>query len=591
MPLAGIDWVLIASYFALSLGIGLAYRKRARASIEEYFLSGRSLPWWMAGTSMVATTFAADTPLAVTGLVARNGIAGNWFWWAFALGGMVTVFVYARLWRRAGVMTDIELVELRYGGRPAAFLRGFRSLYMALLVNSIIVGWVTVAMLNILKFTVLSGTKAAEGGWDFFIIIALFAVVGLYSTLSGLWGVVVTDFVQFLLAMGGCIVFAIFAVGHVGGISALEARLAEGHAGGEQILSFLPDFSASEPWMPVDIFLIMIFVQWWASWYPSAEPGGGGSVVQRMASCRDERHAVLATLWFQIAHYCLRPWPWLLVALSALAVYPDLRTLPDPGVGYPMLIRDIAPAGLRGVMLVAFLAAYMSTISTQINWAASYLVGDMYLRFLRPDADGNRLRAASQGASVLVTVFGVAASWLMRDVAIDEAWKILAALGAGTGAVFMLRWFWWRINAWSEISAMAASLVYFLIVSRFVVANERRLAVVAILTIATWLAVTFLTGAERSDVLEKFYARIRPGGGGWGPVASRLPDVEVDRNLGKSVAAAFLATGVVYLTLPGIGFLLFGNHGAAAASLGGALTCAACVYFLVRNVGWEKIVR
>jgi len=591
MPLALIDWVLIASYFALSLGVGLAYRKRAGSGLEEYFLSGRSLPWWMAGTSMVATTFAADTPLAVTGLVARNGVAGNWFWWAFALGGMITVFVYARLWRRAGVMTDVELVELRYGGSPAAFLRGFRSLYMALLVNSIIVGWVTVAMLNILKFTVLSGTKAAEGGWDLSIIIVLFAVVGLYSTLSGLWGVVVTDFVQFLLAMGGCIVFAFFAVAHVGGISALGARLAEGHAGGEQILSFLPDFSASEPWMPLDIFLIMIFVQWWASWYPSAEPGGGGSVVQRMASCRDERHAVLATLWFQIAHYCLRPWPWLLVALSALAVYPDLRTLPDPGVGYPMLIRDIAPAGLRGVMLVAFLAAYMSTISTQINWAASYLVGDMYLRFLKPDADESRLSAVSRGASVLVTVFGVAASWLMREIAVDEAWKILAALGAGTGAVFMLRWFWWRINAWSEISAMAASLVYFLIVSRFVVANERRLALVAVLTIVTWVAVTFLTRPERSPVLEKFYARIRPGGGGWGPVASRLPEVDVDRNLGRSVAAAFLATGVVYLTLPGIGFLLFGSHGAAAASFGAALACAASVYLLVRNVGWEKIVR
>ncbi len=514
MVLAPIDWILIVSYFALSLAIGLAYRKRAESSLEEYFLSGRSLPWWMAGTSMVATTFAADTPLAVTSLVARNGIAGNWFWWAFALGGMVTVFVYARLWRRAGVMTDVELVELRYGGRPAAFLRGFRSIYIALLVNSIIVGWVTVAMVNILKFTVLSGTKAAEGQWDLPIIIVLFLVVGLYSTLSGLWGVVVTDFVQFLLAMGGCIVFAFYAVAHVGGMSALQERLSSGHAGGEQILNFLPDFHAADPWMPLDIFLIMVFVQWWASWYPSAEPGGGGSVVQRMASCRDEKHAVLATLWFQLAHYCLRPWPWLLVALAALATYPDLRSLPDPGVGYPMLIRDIAPAGLRGIMLVAFLAAYMSTISTQINWAASYLVGDVYVRFIQPGADAPTLGSVARWASVLVTVFGVAASWLMRDIAVDEAWKILAALGAGTGAVFMLRWFWWRINAWSEISAMAASLAYFLVVSRFVESNERRLAVVALLTLVTWLLVTFLTRPERTEVLEAFYARIRPGGRG-----------------------------------------------------------------------------
>jgi SSS family solute:Na+ symporter len=342
--------------------------------------------------------------------------------------------------------------------------------------------------------------------------------------------------------------------------------------------------------MPLDIFLIMIFVQWWASWYPSAEPGGGGSVVQRMASCRDEKHAVLATLWFQLAHYCLRPWPWLLVALVALAVYPDLRSLPDPGVGYPMLIRDIAPAGLRGVMLVAFLAAYMSTISTQINWAASYLVGDVYLRFIRPAADESRLASVSRRASVLVTFFGIAATWLMRETAVDEAWK-LPPPGAGTGAVFMLRWFWWRINAWSEISAMAASLVYFLIVSRFVVSNERRLAVVALLTIVTWLAVTFLTRPEKTEVLEEFYSRIRPGGGGFGPIASMRPEVEVDRNLGKSIAAAFLATGVVYLTLPGIGLLLFGEARVAALSLGGAFACGAMAYALVRNVGWDKIVR
>jgi Na+/proline symporter len=343
--------------------------------------------------------------------------------------------------------------------------------------------------------------------------------------------------------------------------------------------------------MPLDIFLIMIFVQWWASWYPSAEPGGGGSAVQRMASCRDERHAVLATLWFQMAHYCLRPWPWLLVALSALAVYPDLRSLPDPGVGYPMLIRDIAPAGLRGVLLVAFLAAYMSTISTQINWAASYLVGDLYLRFIRPAAEESRLASVSRWASVLVTLFGIAATWLMRELAVDEAWKLLAALGAGTGAVFMLRWFWWRINAWSEISAMGGSLVYFLIASRFVESNERRLALVAFFTLVTWVAVTFLTRPEAEDVLKRFYARIRPGGFGWGPIASKLPDVDVDRNLAKSVAAAFLATGVVYLTIPGIGFLLFGEARAAAGSLGGALACGGLTYLLVKNDGWETFVR
>jgi solute:Na+ symporter, SSS family len=591
MPLSPIDWVLVVGYFAVALGVGLAYRKRAGTSMEEYFLSGRSLPWWIAGTSMVATTFAADTPLAVTGLVARYGIAGNWFWWSFALGGMVIVFVYARLWRRANVMTDVELVEMRYGGKTAAFLRGFRSLYIAFLVNSIIVGWVTAAMLNVLKYTVFSGTAAASGGSDLLIIVVLFSVVGVYSTLSGLWGVVVTDFIQFILAMTGCVALAIFGVHHVGGLAALRDRLVTGHPGGEQVLSFLPDFHAANPWMPLDIFFIMLFIQWWASWYPGSEPGGGGFVVQRMASCRDERNAVLATLWFQLAHYCLRPWPWLLVALVALATYPELRGLPDPGVGYPMLIRDIAPAGLRGLMLVTFFAAFMSTISTQINWAASYLVGDFYRRFLRPDADEKHLARVSRVMSFLVLVVCVASGWLMRNLAVDEAWKLLAALGAGTGAVFMLRWFWWRINAWSELSAMISSLVYFLLVSRFVEANERRLAVVALLTIVTWLAVTFLTRPEKRDVLEAFYARIRPGGGGWGPIAAARPDVETDRHLIASIVAAFLATGVVYFTLPATGFFLFGNAAAGVLCSGGAIACGGLMYALVRRIGWERLAR
>jgi Na+/proline symporter len=591
MPLAPIDWILVVAYFALSLAVGLAYRKRAGASVEEYFLSGRSLPWWIAGTSMVATTFAADTPLAVTALVARYGVAGNWFWWAFAFGGMVTVFVYARLWRRAKVMTDLELVELRYGGKPAAFLRGFRSLYIALLVNSIIVGWVTTAMLNVLKYTVFSGTPAASGGSDLLLIVALFAVVGLYSTLSGLWGVVVTDFIQFVLAMAGSIALAAFGVHHAGGLGALRDRLVAGHPGSEQVLSFLPDFHAAHPWMPLDIFFIMIFVQWWASWYPGSEPGGGGYVVQRMASCRDERHSVLATLWFQFAHYCLRPWPWLLVALVALTTYPGLRDLPDPGIGYPMLIRDIAPAGLRGLMLVAFFAAFMSTLSTQINWAASYLVGDFYRRFLRPDADEKHLARVSRGTSFLVLAVCVGASWLMRGLAVDEAWKLLAALGAGTGAVFMLRWFWWRINAWSELSAMISSLLYFVLVSRFIAANERRLAVVALLTIVTWVAVTFLTRPEERAVLERFYRSVRPGGGGWGPLAKARPDVEPDRHLALSLAAALLATGVVYFTLPALGFFLFGDTASGLFCSGGALACGGLTYALARHLGWERIAR
>ena len=591
MPLATIDWVLIISYFAIALGVGLAFRRRASTSLTEYFLSGRSLPWWIAGTSMIATSFAADTPLAVTGLVARHGVAGNWFWWSFALGGMVIVFVYARLWRRAGVMTDVELVEVRYGGKPAAFLRGFRSIYIALLVNSIIVGWVTVAMLNVLKYTVLSGTEAATGSRDWMLILLLFSIVGLYSTLSGLWGVVVTDFLQFFVAMAGSIAFAYYGVSHVGGLDALKSRLATQFEGGDQILNFLPDFSASEPWMPLNIFLIMLFVQWWASWYPGSEPGGGGSVVQRMASCRDERHAVLATLWFQLAHYCLRPWPWLLVALVALAVYPELRLESDPGVGYPMLIRDIAPAGLRGVMLVAFFAAFMSTISTQVNWAASYLVGDFYRRFVRPDATERHLTRMSRVASVVVLVICAGSSYWMRGIAVDEAWKLLAAIGAGTGGVFMLRWFWWRINAWSEISAMVASLIYFIVVSRFVEANEHRLAIVAAMTIVTWLLVTYLTHPEKEENLEAFFVRIRPGGPGWKPFREARPDVDVDEHLGASIVAAFLATGIVYLTIPGVGLLLFGSTLRGMMALAGAAACGVFTYRLVLRMGWERVTR
>jgi Na+/proline symporter len=588
MSLAPIDWFAIIGYFAIALGIGLWFRRRAGRSMEDYFVSGRSLPWWLAGTSMVATTFAADTPLAVQGLVAEHGLAGNWFWWAFALGGMVTVFLFARLWRRAGVLTDVELVELRYGGRPAAFLRGFRAVYVAALVNAIIMGWVTGAMVTVLRYTVFSGTRLETGG-DWLLILVMLAVVGVYSTLAGLWGVVATDFIQFLMAMAGFTALAVIAVDHVGGVAALQTQVTANFGGGDQAFRFLPDFRAADPWMPIDIFLIMLFVQWWATWYPGAEPGGGGYVVQRMASARDERQSLLATLWFQVAHYTVRPWPWLIIAFVALALYPDLASMDNPGAGFPMVVRDLAPAGIRGLILVSFFAAFMSTISTQMNWGASYLVNDVYARFMRPDADDRHLARASRVASVLVLALGAGAAWLMRDVSVDQAWKLLAALGAGTGAVFMLRWYWWRINAWSEISAMAASLAFFLLVSGFVERNEHRLAVVAGLTIATWLAVTFVTPPEDDSVLRRFYRKVRPGGPGWRPLAAACPDVDADRGLRWSVLAALLAAAMVYLTLPGVGLLIFGDYARAALALAGAAACAAGVAALIRRIGWGDV--
>src|SRR5881628_1173561 len=385
MRLDWLDWSIIALYFAFNVAVGLYYKRRAGRDTAEFFLSGRNVPWWLAGTSMVATTFAADTPLAVTGLVARNGVAGNWLWWNLLASGMLTVFFYARLWRRAGVMTDIEFSEIRYGGPPAAFLRGFRAVYLGLLINCIILGWVNLAMAKILQlvFTISKG----EALW---IVVGLIVLTSAISTLSGLWGVLVTDLFQFVIKMGMVIVLAVVAVNAVGGIEALKTKLlaldqvraASGSRG--SVLSFVPDVGSA--WMPMLTFFVYIAVNWWATWYPGAEPGGGGYVAQRMLSAKDEKHSLLATLWFNIAHYALRPWPWILVALASLIVYPELSDIRarfphlDPSIvrhdlAYPAMLVFV-PHGLLGLVVASLAAAYMSTISTHLNWGASYVVDD-----------------------------------------------------------------------------------------------------------------------------------------------------------------------------------------------------------------------
>lgn len=586
MDFNGLDWSIVVAYFLVTLGVGVAYSQRAGASLSEYFISGRSLPWWIAGTSMVATTFAADTPLAVTGLVAKNGLAGNWFWWSYAVGGMLTVFVFARLWRRAEVMTDVELVEVRYSGVAASALRGTRALYISLVVNPIIIGWVTNAMVTILKETVLMDPEVAS--WaasstgaqlDWAIIIGCLAIVGLYSTVSGMWGVAMTDVVQFVIAIVGCIVLAFYAAQSVGGVEAIESKL-QTLPNGDEIMRFIPDFSGENRWMPVHIFFIMLFVQWWATWYPGAEPGGGGYVVQRMASCRDERHAEYATFWYQIAHYCLRPWPWIVVAFVALVKYPELTNgaVKDPGVGFAWVMRDVSPHGLRGLLLATFFAAFMSTISTQMNWGASYLVRDVYQRFIAPEASEKRLTTISRAVSVAVLLIGAIAAWLMRSVSVDDAWKLLAALGAGTGAVFMLRWFWWRINAWTEISAMIASLVYFGVLQRwkFFDHEEETMLAVAVMTILTWLLVTFLTPAEKNETLIDFYKKVRPSGFGWGPIARQVPEVRPDGQLGWAIVTALLAAIVVYSVLPATGHLVFRDYQTAIGWIALAGVSGAC---------------
>jgi solute:Na+ symporter, SSS family len=515
MHLAFSDWLIILLYFVASAAIGLAYTRKASQSLADYFVSGRSLPWWLAGTSMVATTFAADTPLVVAGLVAKYGVAGNWLWWNGAFSGVLTVFFFSRLWRRAGVLTDVEFAELRYGGRPAAVLRGFRALYLALPINLIIMGWVTRAMVTILQISLnIDPWKAA---------IFLFGVTALYSVFAGLWGVIVTDLFQFVFAMGGSILLAVLAVESIGGLEVLTAKASAHFGSTEAAFGVIPPMDAA--WLPVTTLLVWLGVQWWAAWYPGQEPGGGGYVVQRILSAKDERHGLLATLWFTIAHYALRPWPWILVGFVGLLRYPDLA---NPEEGYVRVMVDILPSPYKGALLAAFAAAYMSTISTHLNWGASYLVNDVYLRFVKPDASPRAQVMASRAATTFLMVASLVVMGFLSSV--EQGWKILIGLGAGTGLVFILRWYWWRVNAWSEISAMVASFVTSIALTRWGHSMSdtgtpdyafTMLATVAVTTVV-WLAVTLLTAPESDETLERFYRRVRPGGRGWRVVSTRL---------------------------------------------------------------------
>jgi SSS family solute:Na+ symporter len=509
------DWLIVALYFVASAGIALIYTKRSSQSLGEYFVAGRALPWWLAGTSMVATTFAADTPLVVAGLVAKYGVAGNWLWWNGALTGILTVFFFARLWRRAGVLTDLEFAELRYGGKPAAVLRGFRAIYLAIPVNLIIMGWVTRAMVTVLHITLDINPWTAA--------ILLFAVTATYTIFSGLWGVVVTDSFQFIVKMIGVIVLAVYAVNSVGGLDSMVQQSSAHFGSYEAAFNVLPP--TDKAWLPVSTLIVFLSVQWWAAWYPGAEPGGGGYVAQRILAAKDERHGLLATLWFQIANYALRPWPWILVGFVAVLRYPNLA---NPEEGYVRVMVDVLPSPMKGLLLATFAAAYMSTIGTHLNWGASYLVNDIYLRFIKPDATRRAQVVASRIATVTLMLLSLVVMAYLKSV--EQGWKLLLALGAGTGLVFILRWYWWRVNAWSEISAMAASFVTSIALHFIGIdagntsSREYALAMIITVTITTvvWLSVTFLTPPEPAVVLERFYRRVRPGGRGWRPVAHRL---------------------------------------------------------------------
>ncbi|MGB7175064.1 MAG: sodium:solute symporter family protein [Candidatus Acidiferrales bacterium] len=591
-----LDWSAILGYLLVTLLLGLYFRRSAGKSVDDYFISGRNVPWWLAGTSMVATTFAADTPLLVAGLVYTQGIAGNWLWWAFLLSGMLTVFLFARLWRRSGLMTDVQFAEIRYAGKPAAFLRGFRALYLGLLMNCLILGWVTKAMIGIVATTM----GPTMQGWRFLnlfghgltsilgsmfagsdgraLIICIFFLIpftGIYVSLGGLSGVLWTDLFQFVLKMGIVIIVAYYAVVAAGGtthmISKIEAM--RGVNGGSDPLAFFPDFShgfSSEAlWtLPVITFVTYLGIQWWAFWYPGAEPGGGGYIAQRIFSARDEKQGLYSVLWFNIAHYALRPWPWILTALAAIVLYPGLS---HPETSYMMIVNDYVPHALRGIILAGFLAAFMSTIATQLNWGTSYLIGDVYRRFLKRDGSERHYVHVSQAVTLLLVVItGYVAAHLGS---IRSGWEDVLQLGAGTGAVYILRWFWWRINAWSEISAMVSSLVVSVVLdfkgmwihlvnrpTPFTGDSTVQFAedalTTTLITTLVWVIVTLLTRPEPDTILVSFYRKVRPQVNGWRRIAAQAPEIAETRELGRNLYCWVLGSAMVYCALFGAGKLL-----------------------------------
>ena len=523
MNLVFIDWFIICGFFLVSLSIGLYYRNRASSSIEDFFLGGRNLPWYIAGISMVATTFAADTPLAVTELVGKYGVSGNWLWWSFLFGGMLTTFFFARLWRRSGVLTEVEFIEIRYSGTSAAILRGFKSIYLGLFMNILIIGWVNLALSALL--VVFFGIPESE---VLKYVAAVMFIAAIYSSLSGLWGVAVTDVIQFFVAMIGTIILAFLVVNseEIGGIDGLKYQLLNKSPSS---LDFFPSIGSSNSLtgtltLSIGAFLAYTTVQWWASWYPGAEPGGGGYVAQRIMSCKDEKSSIYATLFFQIAHYCIRPWPWILVALSCIILYPDLSD-DDLRLGYVMAMKDFLPVGFKGLLLVAFLAAYMSTISTQLNWGAGYLVNDFYKRFINKNASEKNLVFISRLFTMILMFLSLFATNFMTSI--SGVWIFIIECGAGLGLLLILRWYWWRINAWSEITATIAPFIGYAF-SRYYLSWEfpNTFFLTVGFTTFLWLLVTFLTKPVNNDKLESFYKKVRPDGV-WTPFNKvfRLSDI------------------------------------------------------------------
>ena len=571
MQLNGLDWSIVVGFFAITLTIGLLAARRAGRSTSEFFLSGRNMPWWLLGVSMVATTFSTDTPNLVTDMVRQNGVAGNWAWWAFLLTGMLTVFVYARLWRRSGVTTDVEFYELRYSGKPAAFLRGFRALYLGVFFNVCIMATVTLAAIKI--GGVMLGLSPIKT------ILLASVVTVLFSAAGGLRAVILTDFLLFIIAMIGSVGAALVALRlpEVGGLSGLLA-----HENVREKLSIIPSLTNPDGSSNMDTFVALLIiplaVQWWSVWYPASEPGGGGYIAQRMLSAKNEKHAVAGTFLFQAAHYALRPWPWILVALASLVVFPDLAAIskafpnfPADKIGhdlaYPAMLTFL-PHGLLGIVIASLIAAYVSTISTHLNWGSSYVVNDFWRRFVSPQASERELVWVGRVSTVLLMVLaGALALWLENALA---AFEILLQIGAGTGLLFILRWFWWRINPYSELAAMVVSFlvaIYTKVITPGELASWQELLLGVGLTTIAWLVVTLGTPPSTTRKLRDFYKLTRPGGPGWRKV---IADAERDgeaiigdeaglSNLPRGILAMVFGCVFVYAALFGTGNFLYGN--------------------------------
>ncbi len=589
MNLSNLDWTIIVAFFGVSLAIGLLVSRKSGKNTSEFFLSGRDMPWWLLGVSMVATTFSADTPNLVTDLVRQSGVAGNWGWWAFLLTGMLTVFVFARLWRRSMVMTDIEFYELRYSGGMAAFLRGFRALYLGLIFNVLVMGAVSLAAV---KFgEIILGIP----GWQTLLIAGSITLI--YSTIGGLKAVILTDFIQFTLAMIGSVWAAIYIINlpEVGGLDNLLS-----HDNVIDKINILPDFSDPNSWVPV--LLVPLAVQWWASYYPGAEPGGGGYIAQRMFSAKDEKNALSATLLFNVAHYAIRPWPWILIALASLIIFPELsdieRVFPELSadkvghdVAYPAMLSKL-PSGLLGLVAASLIAAFMSTMSTQLNLGASYLVNDFYLRFVKPEASDKEQINAARLFTVVSAILGLSLGLWLTDA--SQAFDLLLLLGAGTGLIYILRWFWWRINAMTEVVAMIASLV----IAGFFTFTDigatfegwEKIVYGAILTTIIWVATTFLTEPTDEETLINFYQKIKPGGNGWNPIIAKAKAKGIAIEKGNArfplqILCFLVGTTTVYAALFATGNWIYGNY-----SLAGGLTLLTLVGSLFLIKSWSKLV-